>query len=585
MRRQYEKSFSSPLQDKSVKDPKQFFTTTANDTTCKNILQDIDFTKSDIENALAELNPSSAAGPDGMPAILLTKCKKELATPLFKIWRESLDRGRVPEPMKYGLICPVHKGGSRGDVTKYRPVVLTSFIIKIFEKIIRDRLVDFFEKQELFNNGQHGFRKGRSCLSQLLAHQEFVLDSLEEGGNVDVVYLDFAKAFDKVDHGVLLHKLSSLGIKGNLGMWIHSFLHGRSQRVAVDGTLSERSHVSSGVPQGSVLGPFLFLALISDIDTGVKNSVMSSFADDTRVTRKINSEADTVLLQEDLNAVYKWAAENNMLFNEAKFEALRYGSNNVIKENTCYSTTQGTIDVKLNLRDLGVTASSDGRFSLHIHNITEAARRLSGWILRTFTTREAECLVTLWRSLVLSKLEYCCQLWSPATVGEIEELESVQRSFTSKITSLYGKNYWERLQELKLYSLQRRRERYQIIYTWKILEGLVPNIGIEVSPSRTRGRSCYIKGPKTNVQSLKTLRANSFSRTGPRLFNSLPMCLRDMSACSVEVFKRHLDNFLQKIPDTPPLPSYLTWPHHNKLEHLIPMYLRQNGGYSGTSCS
>lgn len=585
LRMQYEKSFSTPLPDMKIGDPTEFFRVRPEDTGSSDKLLDLDFSINEIEMALSDLNPSSAAGPDGMPAILLKNCKKELAVPLHIIWRKSLTEGICPESMKYGLITPIHKGGSRGDVSKYRPVVLTSFIIKTFEKVIREQLTNFFDKKGLFNCGQHGFRKGRSCLSQLLAHQEYIMDNLEEGNNVDVIYLDFAKAFDKVDHGVLLHRLSSLGIRGNLGRWIHSFLHNRVQQVAVNGTLSERSPVKSGVPQGSVLGPFLFLALISNIDADVRHSVTSSFADDTRIARKVKTDEDAALLQEDLNTIYSWATKNNMMFNESKFEVLRYGNDISIKENTSYNTNQGPIEVKNSLCDLGVTVSSEGRFSHHILNITESARRLSGWILRTFTLRDETCLMTLWKSLVLPKLEYCCQLWSPTTIGEIEKLESVQRTFTSKIRSLSGKNYWERLKHLKLYSLQRRRERYQILYTWKMLEGLVPNIGIRLSLNRTRGRSCYIEGPKTNCQSLKTLRAGSYSRTGPKIFNSLPSCLRDMSACSVEVFKRQLDHFLQKIEDTPPLPSYQTWPHYNKLEQLIPTYLRQNGGYSGSSCS
>ncbi|KAK3879685.1 hypothetical protein Pcinc_015766 [Petrolisthes cinctipes] len=225
---------------------------------------------------------------------------------------------------------------------------------------MRDQLVEFFDKKGLFNCGQHGLRKGRSCLSQLLAHQqEYIMDSLEEGSNVDTcIYLDFAKAFDKVDHGIVMHKLSSMGIKGKLGKWIHSFLHGRFQRVAVNGTRYVKSCSActctycSCVPQGLVLGPFLFLALISDIDTNVEHSITSSFADDTRVTRKVKTHEDTELLQEDLNTIYRWAAENNMLFNESKFEALRYGSNNNIKEHTNYNTTQGPIDFKSDLCDL-----------------------------------------------------------------------------------------------------------------------------------------------------------------------------------------------------------------------------------------
>ena len=152
------------------------------------------------------------------------------------------------------------------------------------------------EKTNAFNEGQHGFRKGRSCLSQLLAHQESLVQDISKGTNLDVIYLDFAKAFDKVDHGLLLHKLRGLGITGNLGKLIHNFLTGRIQKVSVQGHLSDPSEVVSGV-----LGPLLFLIMIEDIDRGLKDSRATSFADDTRVKRKIKIEKDVALLQEDLN--------------------------------------------------------------------------------------------------------------------------------------------------------------------------------------------------------------------------------------------------------------------------------------------
>ena len=299
----------------------------------------------------------------------------------------------------------------------------------------------------------------------------------------------------------------------------------------------------------------------------------------------VDTVEDTHLLQEDLNKIYAWAEQNNMVFNESKFEVLRYGRNTTIKEVTQYRTKQGAIAMKNSLRDLGVVMDSEGTYSLHITSISETAKRMVGWILRTFSTRDEQPMLTLWKSLVLPKLEYCCQLWSPDSIGEIQELEAVQRTFTSRISSVKHLDYWERLKHLRLYSLQRRRERYQIIYTWKILEGLVPNVGITLSQNRTRGRTCYIKGLISNCPGIKTLRSSSFMRNGPRLFNSLPPHLKNMSSCTVEAFKVKLDAFLQKIDDTPPVPSYHTWPHYNKLVNCIPPQMRQLGGSSGSPCS
>ena len=180
-------------------------------------------------------------------------------------------------------------------------------------------MVSYFEENKLFNTSQHGFRRGRSCLSQLLTYFENVLTRLEENKCVDVIYLDFSKAFDKVDHLILLEKLRLLGITGKLYNWIRSFLLDRSQSVMVNGFLSDPVHVKSGVPQGSVLGPLLFLVLISDIDEHILHSFLSSFADDTRVGKSVANEEDVDKLQEDLAKIY------NMKFNEDKFELINSG--------------------------------------------------------------------------------------------------------------------------------------------------------------------------------------------------------------------------------------------------------------------
>ena len=154
------------------------------------------------------------------------------------------------------------KGGRKSSPASYRPVALTSHLMKIFEKILKKEVVSHLETNKLFNPSQHGFRTGRSCLSQLLEHFYQILECLESGSNVDVVYLDFAKAFDKVDHQIALAKLKSLGITGHVFGFFEAFLCGRTQKVCVNGHFSNPCHVISGVPQGSVLGPLIFLVML-----------------------------------------------------------------------------------------------------------------------------------------------------------------------------------------------------------------------------------------------------------------------------------------------------------------------------------
>ena len=524
-------------------------------------LYDIDFSVKDLQEAISEISSTAAAGPDRFPALLLKECKSALSVPLHLIWRKSLDTGQIPQILKTAHIIPVYKGDCRGTPKNYRPVALTSHLIKVFEKVIRKKMVQYMESYQLFNPSQHGFRFGRSCLSQLLTHYDRILELLEAGGNVDVVYLDFAKAFDKVDFGITLNKLNSMGISGKIGHWIHSFLTNRTQTVLVNRNRSRQAEVRSGVPQGSVLGPLLFLILIGDIDKDVAVAFLSSFADDTRVGSKITCEEDTKTLQMDLEAVYKWTTDNNMELHGSKFDLVRYGENESLKSGTNYKSNLGSvIEEQDQVTDLGVTMHRSGNFSPQITKLILKGKKLCGWILRTFNTREAIPMLTLWKSLVLSRLEYCSQLWCPLKKGEIQDLEQVQRSFLRKISGLNHLSYWEQLKHLKMYSLERRRERYRIIYIWRVLEGQVPNVGNNRIISKNhdrRGRECI--PPNVSNKSdkkVQNLIYGSLPVHGQRLFNSLPKDIRNITDCKVDVFKRKLDHFLTNIPDEPLVRGY-----------------------------
>ena len=540
-------------------------------------ITDIDITEEDVIAAIDELSNTSASGPDGLTAIFLKKCKLSLSKPLCQLYQDCIDLGITPSSLKEAHIIPIHKGGHQGLAANYRPIALTSHIIKVFEKVIRNHLVNFLHENNLFNSDQHGFRIGRSCLSQLLAHYDRIVSLLESGVNVDTIYLDFSKAFDKVDHTILLKKLSLIGIRGKMLTWIKSFLTSRTQRVMVNGVLSDPAPVLSGVPQGSVLGPLLFLVLIGDIDSEILSSFVSSFADDTRLFRGITGVRDASSLQTDLEKVYQWAEDNNMLYNNKKFEALRYGPDQVLKTTTSYTAPDGSIiPEKDHVRDLGVQMSADGSFQQHINTMCLSARNMCAWILRTFQSRSEELMMTLWKSLVLPILDYCSQLWSPSKTGQIQEIEDIQKSFTRKIRSQNRSNYWERLNSLKLYSLQRRRERYRILYVWKILQNIVPNVGessITYRFSTRHGRFCVVPRPTTTASAeVQRLKEGSFCVNGPKLFNSLPKSLRNLKDVDLSVFKRKLDQYLSTVADEPQCPGYTAGrrAESNSLIHMIP---------------
>ncbi|CAL4108187.1 unnamed protein product [Meganyctiphanes norvegica] len=255
-------------------------------------ISDIKINEEEIQNAISAMDQNSTAGPDGITAKFLIKTKENISVPLAIIMRKSIDQGQIPDVLKLAYVTPIHKGGSKLKPENYRPVSLTSHIMKIFERVVKVQLIKHLKENNLINPGQHGFVPGRSTQTQLLDHFCRVYEALEEGVRLDTVFLDFAKAFDKVDHNILIRKLAENKIKGKLGRWIKEFLINRKFRVVANGEMSEEQEVRSGVPQGTVLAAILFIIMINDIDEDIKRCIVRCFADDTRINMKVKTEED-----------------------------------------------------------------------------------------------------------------------------------------------------------------------------------------------------------------------------------------------------------------------------------------------------
>ena len=383
MSQQYSKIFTLPRPEWNIPNFRQFFSV-EEPAPSRRLLSNLELNPDIIELACAVLKGTSGPGPDGIPAVLLKECKKELKLPLYYLWRESFNQGVIPPDLLLVQVCPIHKGGSKADPGQYRPVALTSHLIKVFERVIRRALVDFLEKYGQLPENQHGFSAKRSTLTQLLAHWDQIIDLLEQGFTVDVIYTDFAKAFDKCETNVLLHTLKKCGIKGKFGEWIAAFLdsNSRIQYVGVDGSLSTPQKVISGVPQGTVLDPALFLVHIMDLCQDISpETYSSSFADDTKIWRGIKDIQDCELLQKDLCNVYQAAAHINMEFNSKKFEWLRYAPNNTVATYQYnYSAPDSSdITLKTELRDLGVRLSTDLSFNLQVEKAVSSASQVAEW--------------------------------------------------------------------------------------------------------------------------------------------------------------------------------------------------------------
>ena len=544
--------FTSQMNERSSrKNPVQFDEVNEGD------LYDIEVTRKKVEDAIDDLDENSTAGPDGIPAIFLKKTKKAISKPLALLLRKSIDEGAINEVFKMAYVTPIHKGGSRQKPEQYRPVSLTSHIMKIFERVIKKEIMKHLTENEMFNKGQHGFVPGRSTQTQLLSHFNDIFDTLAEGKRLDTVYLDFAKAFDKVDHDILLEKIKKHKISGKIGNWIREFLSDRKFRVVVNGCMSDEGEVTSGVPQGTVLAAILFVIMISDIDENVKMCILRSFADDTRVSKKVICNEDKQQMQEDLRSIYKWAKDNKMEFNAKKFEQIIHGTTKNVSVEPYESSSEDPITIKNTVKDLGVYSTNDLLFEEHMKKIINSSRVVMGMLLRTFSTREKEPMLRMFNTYIKSKMEYCCIVWSPVSQKWIFELEKIQKSFTSKINGMEEFDYHERLKKLNLYSLERRRERFMIIYGWQQLEELRENVlRLTATTSRRDRRMVSPKIPNmANGKRLSRVEKrqiyNCPSRKIQRLFNCIPGTIRNLTGVTTDTFKGHLDKWLKTVPDQP----------------------------------
>ena len=283
-----------------------------------------------VLKALQRLDPSKAAGPDQIQSRMLKSSAEHIAPVLASLYQQSIQEGNIPDDWRNANVIPIYKKGDRTQASNYCPVSLTSITSKILEHIISSQIMDHLDSCNILHPNQHGFRSKRSCETQLIITTDDLTKSINNHDQVDVAILDFAKAFDKVPHQRLIAKLKFYGINTHLQNWTRSFLQDRKQQVVLEGQSSKPSDVLSGVPQGTVLGPILFLMYINDIAANL-NSSIRMFADDCLVYRTISSPSDHQLLQTDLNKLTTWADTWQMKFNTSKCSVLQVTQNKIKK--------------------------------------------------------------------------------------------------------------------------------------------------------------------------------------------------------------------------------------------------------------
>jgi hypothetical protein len=355
-------------------------------------LLNLEFTAEAVKKKLDALKPNKAPGPDMIHPRILKEFSAELAPGLARLFEKSLQNGVVPNDWKAANVVPLHKGGSKKLAMNYRPVSLTSVVCKMFESLIKDRIVTHLREYQLLNKSQHGFLPGRSCLTNLLTFLEDITRVIDESISVDAIYLDFAKAFNKVPHQRLAAKFRAHGIEGDVLQWITEWLRGRRQVVSVNGSASEEVPVLSGVPQGSVLGPILFLIFVNDMDEGITSHLLK-FADDTKLYLPLRNDESHAVLQEDLNKLCKWL----MLFNVSKCATLHFGYNN---PRHAYYMSGNAVNRAEETKDLGVCITSNLKPSHQCIAAAKKANRVLGMVYRNIQHKSPKIIKKLYLQLV-----------------------------------------------------------------------------------------------------------------------------------------------------------------------------------------
>jgi hypothetical protein len=505
------------------------------------------FTPEMVSNQLRKLKNNCSAGPDKIPNIFLRNLHFILCYPLSTIYNISIGSGQLPDDWLCSRTVPVPKKPRAINVSDFRPISIIPAPVKVMESIIYAKLLTHLLINNFFVKCQFGFLPKKSTEAQLLlciTDWSFLIDA---GIAIDLLYFDLKKAFDLVNHEVLLLKLSKLNLSLPLYNWLKAWLSNRRQFVAYDDCNSDYFPADCGVPQGSVLAPLLFLIFINDLPSVIKHCTIKIFADDVKLYLPIKSHSDYVLFNEDIISFFNWCIENRMLVSAHKTELLHLGTNN---PNYSYFINGDIINEPEYVRDLGIVITKNLSFKQYIASIVHSATVRCINTRRSFRNNDIKFHLQMYKTFVRPMLEYATCVWSPHIGIEIEDIERVQHLFTKYLPGMMDDSYYVRLRKLGLIPLSDRRLINDLVMMFKIINNLVdlPMIDLGLSFCLTGRGHPY----KLNVLgSSANIKRHSFTCRTIFIWNSLSLCT--VIAGTVRVFKQRLlldCNFITQLAES-----------------------------------
>lgn len=479
------------------------------------IINDIVLKEDDIIRELKVLDATKGTGTDNIPPIFLKKTASSIYKPLHLLYNKCLREGVCPGVWKSARITPVHKGGPKNKVTNYRPISILPTLSRLFEKLVHNYLYPLIHN--IIVPQQHGFVRKRSTVTNLVAYTTELFENIDSNKQTDSVYTDFKKAFDRVDHKILLEKIAFNGIRGNLWRWFRSYITNRTQKVVINGYESDTICITSGVPQGSILGPLLFVLFINDIKGCFKHCKFLLYADDLKIYHIIDDVSDHDNFQEDLDRFTVYCDTNKLSLSLDKCKTITFSRKKQISEYS-YSLCGTNLDGVPAIRDLGVILDTKLILDRHIDHICSKAYKMYGFVVRASNDfKRPATYIYLYKALIRSQLEYAISIWDPFYAKYANRVERVQKKFIRCLQykcHLRKLPYQQFLNEYNMLPLKARRLQLQAKFLYDLCQNkydcpdIINKICYQV-PVRLQMRACRTK----KIFVTKKCRGNSGKRS------------------------------------------------------------------------